>query len=122
MLSDLELFMEHPPLVAGEKARFAVHFTDLRNFKPVAAGHVVVQLVNDVGTAETFVSDAPSRPGIFGVDVSPKSAGTYSMAVQLSSPDLRDLHDLGLVTVYADAAQAGAAPPEEKQKRHEFLP
>ena len=110
-----ELFMEYTPLVAGEKARFAVHFTDLRNFKPVGAGRVVVQILSGVDTAETFVTDAPSRPGIFGVDVSPKSAGTYSMAVQLSSPDLQDLHPVGSVTVYADASKAGAAPPDEEQ-------
>ena len=117
-----ELFMEHRPLVAGEKARFAVHFTDLRTFKPVTAGRVVVQMVNGgTGTAETFVTNAPSRPGIFGVDVSPKSAGTYSMAVQLSSPDLQDLHALGSVTVYADAAKAGAAPPEEKDESISLL-
>jgi len=109
-----ELFMEYPSLVAGEKARFAVHFTDLRTFKPVTKGHVVIQLVSTGGASEVFTTDSPSRPGIFGVDVSPKSAGTYSMAVQLSSPDLQDLHALRSVTVYADAAQAGAVPPEEE--------
>ena len=103
-----ELFMEYPPLVAGEKARLAVHFTDLRTFKPVATGHVVVQLVSAGGGTEVFTIDAPSRPGIFGVDVSPKSAGTYSMTVQLSSPNLHDLHALGSVTVYPDAAQAAS--------------
>ena len=56
-----ELFMEYPPLVAGEKARFAVHFTDLRTFKPVATGHVVVQLVSAGGATEVFTTDAPSR-------------------------------------------------------------
>jgi cobalt-zinc-cadmium efflux system membrane fusion protein len=116
-----ELFMEHPPLVAADKARFAVHFTDLRTFKPVARGHVVVQLVNAGGATEVFATDAPSRPGIFGVDVSPKSAGTYSMAVQLSSPDLQDLHALGSVTVYADAALAGAVPAEQKGESISFL-
>ena len=117
-----ELFMEYPPLVAGEKARFAVHFTDLRTFKPVAAGHVVVQLARSRGgTTEGFATDAPTGPGIFGVDVSPKSVGTYSMAVQLSSPDLQDLHALGPVTVYADAAQAVAPPHEEKGESIFFL-
>jgi len=116
-----ELFMEYPPLVAGERARFAVHFTDLSTFKPVARGHVVIQLVSTGGATEVFATDAPSRPGIFGVDVSPKAGGTYSMAVQLSSPNLQDLHALGSVTVYADAAQAGAAPPEEEGESISFL-
>ena len=34
-----ELFMEYPPLVAGEKARFAVHLTNLNDFTPLTAGH-----------------------------------------------------------------------------------
>jgi len=116
-----ELFMEYPPLVAGEKVRFAVHFTDLRTFKPVAKGHVVLQMVGGGGETEVFATDAPSRPGIFGVDVSPKSAGTYSMAVQLNSPDLHDLHSVGAVTVYADAKQRGIVPPEEKRESISFL-
>ena len=54
-----ELFMEYPPLVAGGKARFAVHFTDLRTFKPVATGHVVVQLVSAGGGTEVFTTRCP---------------------------------------------------------------
>ena len=54
-----ELFMEYPPLVAGEKARFAVHFTDLRTFKPVATGHVVVQLVSTGGGHRGFYNRCP---------------------------------------------------------------
>ncbi len=116
-----ELFMEYPPLVAGQKARFAIHFTDLRTFKPIGVGRVTVRMVPSGETAEVFATEAPSRPGIFGVDVSPKSAGTYSMAIQLSSPDLQDLHDLGPVIVYADAAQAGVAPAEEKRESISFF-
>lgn len=33
-----ELFMEYPPLVAGEQARFAIHLTDLSNFAPLREG------------------------------------------------------------------------------------
>lgn len=116
-----ELFMELPKLVAGETARFAVHLTDLRSFKPVARSHLIVQLVSSEGTSEVFATDAPSQPGMFTVEVSPKTAGTYSMAVQLTCPDLQDLHALGSVTVYADAAQAGAAPPEEEGESISFL-
>ena len=62
-----ELFMEHPPLVAGQTSRFAIHLTRLDNFKAVAQGKVEVQLVKDGRALETFSTDAPSRPGIFGV-------------------------------------------------------
>jgi membrane fusion protein, heavy metal efflux system len=116
-----ELFMEYPPLITGEKARFAIHFTNLHTFKPLTAGRVVVQLTRPGAPAEVFRTEAPSRPGIFGVDVQPRSAGNYSMAVQLSSPDVQDLHALGSVTVYANAAEAAAASHEEKGETISFL-
>src|SRR6516165_5515178 len=63
-----ELFMEYPPLVAGQKARLAIHLTDLRTFKPIGIGRVTVRMVPSGETAQIFEADAPSRPGIFGVD------------------------------------------------------
>src|SRR2546427_12268512 len=77
-----ELFMEYPALVAGETARFAVHFTRLGNFKPVKEGAVEVQLQGADGV-QRFSTTGPSRPGIFGVDVKPAKAGTYTMTVEL---------------------------------------
>ena len=111
-----ELFMEYPVLVANVGGRFAVHFTRLDNFRPMKAGKVDVRLDGPGGT-ETFSSPGPSRPGIFGVDVKPSKPGTYKMTVQVQSPDLNDLHDLGAVTVYPDEASAAnhpAAKPKEE--------
>ncbi len=104
-----ELFMEYPSLVAGEKARFAVHLTDLSDFRPLTAGQVVIELRSPGGSVKTFSTDAPGRPGIFGVDVLPSEPGTYSMTVQLDSPRLKDVHELGAVAVYADITQAETA-------------
>ena len=33
-----ELFVEFPPLIAGEPSRFAIHFTDLGDFQPLLKG------------------------------------------------------------------------------------
>ena len=116
-----ELFMEYPPLVAGQKARFAIHLTDLRTFKPVSSGRVMVQMGRNGESGDVFATDAPSRPGIFGVDVLPKSTGTYSMAVELSSPDMHDFHSVGSVTVHADAREAATVPAKEKSESISFL-
>ena len=110
-----ELFMEYPALVAGETARFAVHFTRLGNFKPVKEGAVEVQLQSADGV-QRFSTTGPSRPGIFGVDVKPAKAGTYTMTVELRSRDLTDKHSLGNVTVYGDLASASEHPVEKKQE------
>lgn len=98
-----ELFMEYPALVAGVKSRFAVHFTSLQTFKAQKSGKVEVILKSKDGSIDVFTATAPSRPGIFGLDVLPKKTGGYEMAVALSAADVEDLHELGVVRVYTDA-------------------
>jgi len=109
-----ELFMEYPPLVAGQQGRFAVHLTDMRTFRPLTAGRVTVELRPASGSSETFEAAGPSSPGIFGVDVKPGAAGTFSMTVRVASQAVTDAHELGPVRVHADARGAAetAAPPE----------
>ena len=70
-----ELFAEYPPLTVGQTSRFAIHLTRLADFKALTEGHVDVQLRGGAAPAEVFRVEAPSRPGIFGVDVTPKNAG-----------------------------------------------
>lgn len=111
-----ELFLEHPPLVAGQKVRFAVHLTDLRSFQALAAAEVTVEL-----EAESFRTPGPSRPGIFGVDVQPRQAGTFLMAVEVRSPGLADRHELGKVQVYGSAGEAPAATGQPEEATISFL-
>jgi membrane fusion protein, heavy metal efflux system len=110
-----ELFMEHPLLVAGAKARFAVHLTNLVNFKPLASGRVTVEL-RDGSSSEKFTTSGPSKPGIFGVDVAPTKPGTYTMVVTFEASDLKDSHNAGSVTVYTNEKQASEIQPEKSQE------
>lgn len=114
-----ELFMEHPPLVAGETSRFAIHLTRLDNFKAVAKGKVEVQLVKEGSAPETFSTDAPSRPGIFGVNVKPSSAASYKLLVRLTSSELSDVHEFKGVAVSASVA---LAPHEEGPELADLVP
>lgn len=108
-----ELFAEHPPLIVGQPARFAIHFTDLRTFKPLTRGRSVVTLTGP--RTETFAADGPSRPGIFGVTVTPTAAGRYTMRIEVAG-DITDVHDVGTVQVFAteDAARAGTPAGEDE--------
>jgi RND family efflux transporter MFP subunit len=109
-----ELFAEYPPLVVGQTSRFAIHLTRLDSYQPLTAGRVEVHLSGGAGAAEVFSADAPSRPGIFGVDVTPAREGSREMAIVLRLPGLDDEHRVGAVTVYRDQAAAVAAPaPDE---------
>jgi membrane fusion protein, heavy metal efflux system len=105
-----ELFAEYPPLVVGRTSRFAIHLTRLDSFKALTAGRVEVHLSGMSGPAEVFTVDAPSRPGIFGVDVTPAREGSREMAIVLRLPGLDDEHHVGAVTVYRDQAAARGAP------------
>jgi membrane fusion protein, heavy metal efflux system len=102
-----ELFMEHPALVAGQTARFAVHLTNLADFTPVTTGRVTLRLRG--ATASEFAADHPTRPGIYGVDVTPSEPGRYTLELTLESPFVSDVHDAGVVDVYRDRAQAMSA-------------
>jgi RND family efflux transporter MFP subunit len=116
-----ELFMEYQPLVPTAKRRFAIHFTDLATFKPLTKGTVTVALKQDGAAPQTFTVESPSRPGIFGVDVQPAKAGTYSMSVSLSAAGLRDTHEIGEVRVYASEREIPRAPEESTEEQISFL-
>jgi RND family efflux transporter MFP subunit len=106
-----ELFAEYPPLVAGRASRFAIHLTRLDTFKALTDGVVEVRLEGGGLAAETFRVDAPSRPGIFGVDVKPAQAGTRQLVIAVKAKDLGDEHRVGTVVVSATVAVARAAAP-----------
>jgi RND family efflux transporter MFP subunit len=94
-----ELFMEYSSLRVGETSRFAIHLTDLQTFKPLTEGRAVVELAYGGGPPETFSEDGPSRPGIFGVNVTPTRAGSPIMTILVESPAVEDEHRLGPVEV-----------------------
>ena len=79
-----ELFMEYPPLVAGEEARFAIHLTDIATFAPVREGRVVVRFEGDA--IERFETDGPATPGIFGVTVEHRDVRSVAHETERSRP------------------------------------
>jgi biotin carboxyl carrier protein len=110
-----ELFAEYPPLVAGQTSRFAIHLTDLRNFKAVTAGEVQVRLEGGDGQKETFRVRGHSRPGIFGVDVKQGRSGARMLVIALTSPGLTDEHQWRR-EVHADHARR--ARPSKRRLRN----
>ena len=102
-----ELFMEYPPLVTGQSARFAVHLTTLKDFKALNAGRASAEFVPERGGAPTvFPPTEPLRPGAFRVEGVPPAPGNYRWAILVDAPGLEDRHDLGTVSVFGDEAAA----------------
>jgi RND family efflux transporter MFP subunit len=104
-----ELYMEYPPLVAAQPARFAVHVTKLDDFTALNAGRPRVEFTPERGGAPTvFAGSDALRPGAFRVDGTPPAAGRYTWALFVDAPGLSDRHDLGSVIVYGDEKTATA--------------
>lgn len=125
-----ELFLEHPTLISGEAAKFAVHLTDLTDFAPLASGEVTLRLTPVGGGAPIeAVQGEPGSPGIFGPTLTPGPAGRYRLTVLVRSPAAVDSIAAGDVVVYAtidDAPDEGPAPrgsgflKEQQWKTKEF--
>lgn len=116
-----ELFMEYPPLIIGQTSRFAIHLTRLDSFKPLAKGSVEVRLTGERGIIESFKADAPSQPGIFGVDVQPSRAGEFQLSVIFKGEGISDIHDLGEITSSPDKKAAVHEHGPETQELISFL-
>jgi RND family efflux transporter MFP subunit len=112
-----ELFMEYPPLVAGQTALFAVHLTRLSDFSAMTAGKPRIEFTLDSGGSPAVLpGNEPSRPGVFRVQGAVPPAGRYQWALIVDAPDLADRHELGAVTVFPsqDAAVTDAATHVEE--------
>jgi len=104
-----ELFMEYPPLVAGETALYAVHLTRLSDFSAMTSGRPRIEFTPESGGAPIVLQgNPPSRPGVFRVEGASPPAGRYRWALVIETPDLTDRHDLGTTSVFADQASATA--------------
>ena len=104
-----ELFMEHPPLVAGQTVRFAVHLTRLADFSALNGGRPSIEMTPEGGgSAVTLPGSDPLRPGAFRVEGKLPPAGRYKWALLVSAPGLSDRHDLGMTTVFGDEPTAVA--------------
>jgi membrane fusion protein, heavy metal efflux system len=104
-----ELFMEYPPLAAGQTVRFAVHLTRLADFGALDAGQPSIEMTPEAGGAPTSLPGSdPLRPGAFRVEGKLPAAGRYKWALIVTAPGLSDRHDLGVATVFPDEASAVA--------------
>ncbi|MCZ6820121.1 MAG: efflux RND transporter periplasmic adaptor subunit [Calditrichaeota bacterium] len=108
-----ELFMEYPALIVGQEAVFAVHLSDMKDFKPVIQGKLTCVFKKDGDEPVTLVVYAPSYPGIFRPVVKFKQAGVYDMQLNLEGEQISDVIRVLGVQVYADEASVPHAAAED---------
>ncbi len=117
-----ELFLEYPHVVAGEQTgNWAVHLTDMEDFKPIRSGTLTVDFVSDQVRAETFRVDAPTRDGIFLLDPVVQQPGLYRVELVLTSPQVNSRHILAQVRVYSSVEAALMAEAVEDEGGISFL-
>jgi hypothetical protein len=109
-----ELFAEWSPLIVGQTTRLTAHLTRTGDrFKPYAEGKVTLTLT--VGSAvANAVADAPERPGVFRLNVTPTRVGTGRVVIDVAASTGPEHFVIDDVPVYADvqAALAKQTPAE----------
>ena len=109
-----ELFLEYPYPVAGEATgNWAIHLTDMEDFKPIRSGSLAVHFTGVAGAAETFEIDAPARDGIFLLDPVVRRPGNYRVELVLTSPQVSSRHVLDQVVVHSSLQEATAVEASE---------
>ena len=104
-----ELFMEYPPLVVGQSAKFLAHFTILANGTPLTQGPITLEISGPSDTAKQIVIASPKRDGLFVPELVFNKAGIHKARVIIKSPLLDDTIDVPDLVVHADAASERAA-------------
>ena len=83
-----ELFMEYPPLVAGQEALFAVHLTRLSDFSAMTTGRPRLEFTPESGGPPVVLpGEEASRPGVYRVLGAPPTAGRYQWQLVIDAPD-----------------------------------
>jgi RND family efflux transporter MFP subunit len=96
-----ELFLEYPHLLVGEATgNWAIHLSNMKNFKPVTEGALTVRFLRGGTEARSFTLEAPARAGIYLLDPVIEQAGTYQVQLALSSPQVSSFHTLPGVMVW----------------------
>ncbi len=116
----VQLFMEYPHLVKGEQAAFLAHLTVLATGEPIRSGSLVFEAAPPTGAPVHLTLDAPRRDGLFVPEWTPAAAGVYKLRLTLSSPQIQDTIEAGILIVHADVHEAehaaeadgGEEPPD----------
>lgn len=116
-----EVFMEFPQLVVGQEAKFLIHLTDLKDFKPVTRGTLAVEFRSGAGTTVRHRESQPARPGIFTPVVTFDAPGKYSMSMSLQGQQVTDEIDVGDIVVYASAEEVRVESEENAPPLISFL-
>lgn len=118
---DVELYVEYPPLVVGERIEFVTHLTRLNPYQAVTEGNITVNLLKgNSGIRQTV--DAVAGNGIFIPALIPRESGRFQLYFDLDLPDINQRVALGNVQIFPsrEIAEQSLAIHEESPGDIEF--
>ena len=109
----VEIFTEHPTMVAGEtSAPWAVHVTRLDGYRPLTEGALTLRFRRPDGAAYVHTVEEPSEPGIFTPQPTIPETGTFRLFMIVEGAQVQDTIEVGNLTVY-ESASAAPTPGSE---------
>lgn len=112
---NLEFYVEHPALVAGEESEILVHMTRIDSYQACSEGSVVIRM-----DSVAFSSGA-TTPGIFHIPFTPEQGGDFHAEISYKEGSLEEGVEAH-VHVYADHASMHAPPEESDAHGHPEAP
>ncbi len=103
------MFAETDALVAGSSATSGTHVTILDGFAPLREGAVTLVLRGADGKEESFRQTTPKRDGIFAVEATPRSEGSFELLFRIESSAGPEEIAAGRVSVGSAASPGGHA-------------
>ena len=85
-----EIFPEIDPLVVGEAAAAHTHVTRLFDFAPLTEGRVEIVLRGTDGAEEVFGATVAKKPGIYGIDITPRRPGEFELLFRVDAATGRE--------------------------------
>jgi RND family efflux transporter MFP subunit len=111
---NLEFFIEHPALLAGEESEILVHLTRIDSYQPCSTGNISIRM-----DGVSVTSGKALTPGIFKVPFTPKEGGAFHAEISHKEGSLEESVEAH-VHVYADHAAMDA--PVEDSHGHTHSP
>lgn len=101
-----EIFAEAEPLIVGRPSESHTHVTVLTGFQPLQDG--VVRVVLSQGAQRSvFEQASPTRPGIYGIEVTPPRQGEFELSYEIVTPSATEVVPGGRVLVGTPEAPGG---------------
>jgi len=117
----IEVFLEHPFLVAGKGAEFVTHVSYMRSGLPITEGPITFVIQQGQEKPIEHIENAPARDGIYIPTLTFPKPGSWKLALVVSDDTEKHRIDLQDVAVYATQQKADAAPEQEGPEGISFL-